>query len=183
MRRLVAQSVIEEATGYYKLVVATATLFLGGTLLFWEKITPTLSVLSLLLLGIGWLFLIGSVMLVVFVQRDNIEMGRLVLADDLDNYEPVAKRSRRLTTASGICLAIGMFFVSAAGMAALGEKAMNEKRSSDSISDETLILQKSLPFKEIAQSAGGTNPSQQGNQSGTGDKSGGSQEDKKLTDK
>lgn len=36
-RKLMAESVIAEATGYYKLVVATATLFLGGTIVFGRR--------------------------------------------------------------------------------------------------------------------------------------------------
>lgn len=161
-RKLIAETVIAEATGYYKLVVTTSTLFLGGTLVFWEKVAPTLSPVSLSLLGVGWLFLIVSVMLVVFVRRDNIEMGRCVLANEYTKCDPIAVRSRKLTTASGVCLALGMFFVASAGMATLWEKAMateNKTLKADNI--ET----KSIPFKEIAGSSGGNTSTQQGNTS------------------
>lgn len=174
-RKLMAESVIAEATGYYKLVMATATLFLGGTLVFWEKVTPTLSVPSLVLLGAGWLFLVVSVMLVVFVRRDNIEMGRLALAAKYDDCEPIAVRSRRLTTASGVCLALGMFFVAAAGMAALGEKAMTTDNKA--VKGEN-IETRSIPFKEIAQPASGSGSGQQGNQTGTQGNTSGSQDKK-----
>jgi hypothetical protein len=171
-RKLVAESVIAEATGYYKLVVATATLFLGGTLVFWEKVTPTLTLPSLVLLGVGWLFLVASVMLVVFVRRDNIEMGRLALAASYDKCEPIAVRSRRLTTASGICLALGMFFVAAAGMAALGEKAM---ATEDTAPKGKSIATRSIPFSEIVQPASGGGSKQQGNQGASQGNTSGSQ--------
>jgi hypothetical protein len=174
-RKLLSESVIAEARGYYKLVVATATLFLGGTLVFWEKVTPTLSELSLWLLGAGWLCLVTSVMLVVFVRRDNIEMGRLALAEKDDKDDRIAKRSRRLTTASGVCLALGMFFVAAAGMAALGEKAM---AADNKVVKGENIETRSIPFKEIAQPASSSGSGQKGNQAGTQTNTGGSQDNK-----
>jgi hypothetical protein len=121
-RKLISESVIAEAVGFYKLVVATATLFLGGSLVFWERIAPTISACSLFLLGLGWLCLIACVGMIVFVRRDNIEAGRLYLSGEDKEYDKIALRSRRFTTTSGILLTAGMFFVSAAGMISLVEK-------------------------------------------------------------
>lgn len=150
-RKLICETVIAEASGYYKLIVATATLFLGGTLVFWEKVAPLPSKVSLILLGLGWLFLIISVMLIAFVRRDNVEAGRLCLSDKFDKYERVAKRSRNLTTWSGMSLALGMFFVASAGMATLWEKTMKMEIKTVAGTAET----KSIPFKEIAGGGGG----------------------------
>jgi len=145
-RKLIAETAISEAVGFYKLIVATATLFLGGTLVFWEKLSPPSSAVSLFPLAAGWLCLILSVAFVVAVRRDNVELGRLCLTGTDAKYDRIAARSRSLTTLSGMFLAVGMLFVASAGMVTLWEKTMASENKRVEGPNES----KSIPFKEIA---------------------------------
>ncbi len=108
--------IVEECRGFYKHVLAIATAFLGGTLLFLEKISPNPSGLSLVLLGIGWTLLIVSILAVIWVRRLNIECGRLTLRNEIVEAEAIHCRSRKFTTAAGFLLGFGMGFVMAFGL-------------------------------------------------------------------
>lgn len=103
--------IVGECRAFYKQVVTVATLFLGGTLLFIEKITPHPAQCTLVILGLGWLSLVLSILGVTWVRRDNIECGRLVLCDQEGEARAIQRRAQRFTDASGILLAIGVFLV------------------------------------------------------------------------
>lgn len=154
----ITESVINEATSFYKLVVTTATVFLGGTLIFWEKIAPAISQASVIALGCGWLCLIVSIALIVFARRDNIELGRLVLKGrpESNRQDKIAKRCRCFTTASGVFLSLGMLFTASAGFIALWNKAETMQESTNTSSSSGT---KSIPYVEIAGSGNSTTSS------------------------
>ena len=58
---MIAESVVAEAVAFYRLMVTTSTVFLGGTLVFWEKVAPKPTQETLVMLGAGWLFLIATI--------------------------------------------------------------------------------------------------------------------------
>jgi hypothetical protein len=127
----VIASVLSEAGAFYKLVVTTATLFLGGTLLFWERIAPAPDRFSLAILGVGWFSLGMSIMAVVIVRKSNIECGRLTLEGEMEKANRESAHSRRLTNRAAIMLAFGILCVMASGFFTMWDKATNLKESAN----------------------------------------------------
>ena len=78
-RREVFSTIVAESSAVYKLIVTVASSFLGGTLLFLERIAPHPLGWSLVILGLGWLALIVSIIIVVYVRMYNIRSGQFVL--------------------------------------------------------------------------------------------------------
>jgi len=76
-QELVFATIAQEAAGFYGLILTLATSFLGGTLVFIDRIAPSPARWTLALLGFGWLSLIASVSLIAWVRWRNIESGRM----------------------------------------------------------------------------------------------------------
>jgi hypothetical protein len=160
-RTEIFKSVNAEASAFYRLLVTNATAFLGGTIVFWDHVSPKLTTWSLALLGPGWVFLVVSIVLVVWVRRDNIEVGRLTLAQRYSDAEPIAARSRTTTSLSGYFLGAGMGFVAMAALVSLGAKAMEQHNQSGP--DKT-VSTKSIPYLEFARPATPSNPPPKGSE-------------------
>lgn len=133
IRKQISETVAAEAVGFYRLVVTTATAFLGGTLLFWEKVDPHPSHTSLVPLLIGWVLLGGSIALIAFVRRGNIECGRLVLAEKFEKADAVAFSTRTWTTWAMLTLAMGILMVMFSGFLTMWNKAPKEETKKDTI--------------------------------------------------
>lgn len=132
-RKQISETVAAEAVGFYKLVVTTATAFLGGTLLFWEKVNPHPSHISLIPLLIGWFFLGCSIALIAFVRRGNIECGRLVLANKTEKAEVVALSARFWTTSAMLALAAGILMVMLSGFITMWNKPPKEDAKKEAV--------------------------------------------------
>jgi divalent metal cation (Fe/Co/Zn/Cd) transporter len=112
----VFQVVVEEARALYKLIVTVASTFLGATLLFMEKIAPKPEPMSLIVLGLGWASLIGSILAVLRVHLLNLRSGTNVVQRRNDLAAPIDKKNEKLTGAASIMLAIGLLAIAVFGL-------------------------------------------------------------------
>ena len=113
-RAAVFSSLVKAAADYYKTIVTVASSFLGGTLIFLEKIAVNPSFGSTVLLGIGWLLLVLSILAILLVERWNLESGRQALRDSYDRALKIDASTRFLSWAAILLLGSGiaciMFF-------------------------------------------------------------------------
>jgi hypothetical protein len=110
---------VSEASGYYQSVIAISSSFLGGSLLFFDKIAATPIKYSLLLLGLGWVSLIAAIISVIYVRRQNLEIGRLALKilsnanteEEKNNVNIINKCNLKLTNLTALFMMIGLTFI------------------------------------------------------------------------
>lgn len=141
-RKQVVDALVSQADGYYTVLISTATLFLSGTVVFADRISPDPTRTSVILLSGGWFSLILCICVVVYVRYSNVQAGTLVLMEQHERAKPVESRSRTCTALSGLLLALGMLCVAAASLVGLWSKVtMSSPTTSDT---------KSIPFTEIA---------------------------------
>jgi hypothetical protein len=153
-REAVFNSVVSEAAGFYRVIVTVASSFLGGTLLFVERIAPTPRPFWLVVLGVGWLCLIASITAAVtWVRRLNLESGHLALSGQYDGARRIDHRSRRWSSVAAGCLAVGMLLVSLTGLGHLwpsdgtkGDLTMVSPRQED---NHGRWLRKSIPYGDV----------------------------------
>jgi hypothetical protein len=107
----VLEIISNEAAGFYKLVITIAGGFLGGSLIFMEKIVSSPTVCSLIFLGLGWLLLIGSISVVGYVRRLNLKSGKLTLDGKSKEAQKIDDNSDKYTSVSIFLLGGGLFFI------------------------------------------------------------------------
>lgn len=109
-------SIVKEAGEFYNLILTVASAFLGGSLLFLEKIAPQPVKWSFCILGFGWLSLIISIGLAAYVRLKNLESGRLALEE---KYEEAKKldRKKECCTVCMMCMVLfGVLCITIFGM-------------------------------------------------------------------
>jgi len=109
-------SIVKEAGEFYSLVISVASAFLGGTLLFLEKIAPHPFKWSLCILAFGWLSLIMSIGLAVYVRLKNLESGRLALEGKYDEAQKLDRKKECCSVCMMWTLLFGVFCVAVFGM-------------------------------------------------------------------
>jgi len=109
-------SIVKEAGEFYNLVLTVASAFLGGTLLFLEKIAPQPVKWSLCILALGWLSLIVSIGLAVYVRLKNLESGRLALEGKYDDAAKLDRKKECHCVCMTWTLLLGVLCVAAFGM-------------------------------------------------------------------
>jgi len=109
-------SIVKEAGGFYNLILSVASAFLGGSLLFLEKIAPKPVVWSLPILGLGWLALIVAIGLSAYVRLENLEAGRLALEGKYDEAKKLDRKKECCCIGMLWTLLIGVFLVAAFGL-------------------------------------------------------------------
>ncbi len=166
-----------EAGGFYNLVITIASSFLGGSLLFIEKIALIPSNSSLYLLGLGWLALIGSIVAISFVRRLNLDSGWKALEEKFDEAKVIDAKTRKLSTGAIVLFSIGLFLIMLFGIINLVQKkeeTMTEKNKSKTTSEE-IIVERSIAFG----SAGSQNTTKQNSNTSNSGKSEKDQEGQK----
>jgi hypothetical protein len=118
-REVVFSTAATEAAGFYKFIITVASSFLGGTLLFLERVVPHPTSLGVALLGLGWLFLIASIAAVAWIRRLNLESAQRALAGKYNDARKFDRQGRRFSVAATLCLAGGMLLVAACGLVSL----------------------------------------------------------------
>jgi hypothetical protein len=109
-------AVVASATEFYKTVLSVATLFLGGTLVFIEKLTPGgASTNGKYLLGIGWVLLICSICCVALVQRWNLESGKQIMEGQINKAQRIDKRTSVFSSLAIAALILGISFLMSFG--------------------------------------------------------------------
>ena len=105
------ETIVTEASGFYRSVLTVATAFLGGTLVFLKQMAPSPSPLSQAALGLGWFALIASVGCVIWVRRLNLDSGRHVLEGDIEAARRLDRRTRTLSNWAAGLLVAGMILL------------------------------------------------------------------------
>ncbi len=124
LRIEIYKAMVSEASGYYKSVITISSSFLGGSLLFFDKIAAPPIGYSLLFLSLGWMFLIAAIISIIYVRRQNLEEGRIELKilsktatkkeeNDVKNKH---KHNLKLTDCTAKFMAIGLTFIVIFGM-------------------------------------------------------------------
>ncbi len=121
-REAIFKVLAADADGYYKLVLTLASSFLGGSLLFLEKIMPKPTWLSLLFVSLGWGSLIASVALVTSIRAWNLRSGFFALEGKVEEARKLDVKKDRHTTCASNLLIAGMIFIMLAGAVSLWVK-------------------------------------------------------------
>jgi len=103
-----------DADGYYKLVLAVASSFLGASLVFLEKLLPDPTALSLAFLSAGWALLVTSIGLIANVRMRNLQSGALALEGKVTEAQALDLVKARHTKWAARCLIGGMALIVAA---------------------------------------------------------------------
>jgi hypothetical protein len=175
-------AIVTEATGFYNMLLAVASGFLGGSLVFIEKIAPSPPRWSLAILGIGWASLLFSLMVIIWVRRQNLESGKKALEKDYSSAKNIDQKKDKLTTWATILLALGVSSLLLFGMINLyhktvhkKEKTMTRKKRSGK---EGLDINRSIPFGSIGNESSSNQGQNQGqDQSGSSGESSENQSD------
>ncbi len=144
-----------EAGGLYNQAITICTAFLGGTLIFYERLFVSDITWTLIILVLGWITLVYPLAAFTYVRWQNVEAHRHVLEyfntgekEDYDKALAIPKKSRCLTKSAitsmviGLCL-VGIFttlnLVLLQKEIKMNEKkdtpAQNEKESNDQSSE------------------------------------------------
>ena len=107
-RKALFTAIVSEATGFYKIVTVIASSFLGGSLLFMEKIAVKPKPWTLVILAGGWLLLMASIGLIAWIRCLNLDAGQMALEGKYDEASVVDRKKRRLSIAALVALMAGM---------------------------------------------------------------------------
>jgi hypothetical protein len=110
-RKDIFTAIVAEAGGYYKLVITVASSFLGGSLLFLEKNSPKPSALALVVLLVGWVFLLGSIVSIAHVRRLNLESGWHTLEKRFRESGKIDRETRAWSQFAVWLLGLGLLLV------------------------------------------------------------------------
>jgi len=105
----------QEADGFYKLLITICTTFLGGTLIFFEKLFVSDARWSIWLLFLAWLALAYSIAVLVWIRWQNVEAHRHALEylktrveKDYEKAVSIPNKARKWTTSAIIVMMIGL---------------------------------------------------------------------------
>ena len=108
----------QEADGLYKLLITICTTFLGGTLVFFEKLFVSDARWSIWLLFLAWLALTYSIAVLVWIRWQNVEAHRHALeytkTGDENEYkkaEGIPEAGRRWTLSAIIIMIAGLLLL------------------------------------------------------------------------
>ena len=143
--------IVAEAGGFYKSVLTVASSFLGGSLVFMQRIAPNPSTVSLIVLGIGWVLLVACVAVVVFVRRLNLDSGRQALRSEYAAAEKIDQKTRGLSNWATWLLIGGIFMVMLFGMMNVWGSGQNQENKAMTCNpggpgDERTPEQRTIPF-------------------------------------
>jgi hypothetical protein len=113
---IIFTAMAQEASGLYDIVIKVASAFLGGTLVFLEKIVPSPSEWCIAVLGIGCGLLILTIVFVVIVRLVNIQAGHHALGDEMEIARSYDRFGQPLTVAALISFALGLGLIAYAGI-------------------------------------------------------------------
>jgi len=152
-----AQLLVSEAQGFYALLMTVASSFLGGSLLFLEKLGTTRNLIALTALAIGWVSLVLSVCFLTWGRLKNLESGKLALKGSFKEADSIDTLGEAYMIWAVFTLGIGLFGVSAFGFTCIVERSfMADTKVSVQTSNQGVQLphegQKSIPFGSMGPS-------------------------------
>lgn len=110
-REALFQAQVAEASGFYKLIVSISSAFLGGSLVFLDKISMHPSSGSMYLLLIGWILLIITIAFICIVRARNLESAHQVLENNIPKAREIDSQKRVFTTISIITFILGILLI------------------------------------------------------------------------
>jgi len=110
------QSIVKEAGEFYNLILTVSSAFLGGTLIFLEKIAPNPVQCSLWVLYLGWVSLIGSIAISAYVRLKNLESGRLALEERYEDAQQLDRKKEWLSSLMTILMVAGVALITIFGI-------------------------------------------------------------------
>ncbi len=120
--KILHQIIGEEITGLYKQIYTTCIAFLGWTLVFHENLFDSSSAFSRISLVSGWVFLIISLILLVYIRGGNAESHEHMLqhneqntkdaTDSLRESERISKNVEQNTKWSVRLMILGIIVIS-----------------------------------------------------------------------
>lgn len=121
------QSITTEANGFYTQIATVASAFLGGSLLFMDKIAPVRGGASLPLLALGWFALVASIGCVVRLRHMNLLSGGLAMNKMYEEATRINKRTDRLSSLAQGSLIFGMALLVIVGIMNVNQSPCNER--------------------------------------------------------
>jgi len=115
-RSTIFKAIVTNALAFDRIRLTVASSFLGGSLLFMEKIAPRPSALSLCLLGIGWFLLVVCIGCVAWTQRTELKSGRESLEGRFDEARQIDITASAFSTVGTWTLTIGMLLIMVFGL-------------------------------------------------------------------
>ena len=101
---LLYSTMANEAHGFYSQMITICTVFLGGSLAFYDKFFTVRSAWSIWLLFLSWIFFIYPVVVLTWVRWKNVEAHRHMLEylkmnkeEEYKIAEDISKKTRKLT--------------------------------------------------------------------------------------
>lgn len=153
-------SVVAEAGAFYRLLVTVVSSFLGGTLLFLDKICSDPPAISLVVLYIGWLALVVCIILVALVRAGNIRSGRMALESRFKEARKIDQRNRKQTTIATWSLAAGLSCIMVFGAITMSSNNAPGEQKEIKVSKEDTrmhptkldpdnVITRSIPFGSV----------------------------------
>lgn len=109
----------KEADGLYKQMITICTAFLGGTLVFFEKLFVGNAEWSIYILFVGWAALTYPLAVLMIVRWQNVEAHRYILEYFKTNEEAeynkaveIPKRGRKWTKSAIFSMVAGLILIS-----------------------------------------------------------------------
>jgi hypothetical protein len=135
-------AMVTSAADYYKTIITVATLFLGGTLLFLEKLAPASeNIVGKWLLGFGWALLILSIVAIAAVQLINIESGRRVMIGEAPRALKIDRLTGALSWVALISITLGISCVMI-----FGYRNLNRSKGGITTVGNKVDVTKTIPF-------------------------------------
>jgi hypothetical protein len=103
-------SYVNEAGGFYNLIITVASAFLGGSMIFIQNIATTPTCCSLFFLFLGWFCLVGSIWLTTAVRRQNVATLREALEEKWDD-EKADQLNETRTDYMVVLFGLGLLFI------------------------------------------------------------------------
>ncbi len=119
-RDAIFQSQTREAADFYKLIVTVSSSFLGGSLVFLDKIAPEPVKYSVYILAVGWFLLIASIVLIGFIRSKNLESAHHVLENEISEARVIDSKKRTATKITLLLLSCGILFIMIFGLINIG---------------------------------------------------------------
>lgn len=140
-REKIFEYVVKEAGEFYKLMVTVMIAFLGGTLLFVEKVCALQVGWSLWVLFGGWASLLISIGCIMWVRMKNVKSGDLALQEEYEKSSELDHKKECITKVSFGCFILGISLIML-----FGGINFYLKRGADMTTSNKQYREDSIPF-------------------------------------
>jgi len=152
-----------EAAGFYKLIVTVASSFLGGSLVYFDKVVRFQTKSFLWFLYAGWLALVISICAIIWTRRLNLKACSFVMKGSEEDHIEAQKfdnKAMNWSTASTFLLALGMCLLMCFGAFSIYQNIkIQEKKVADNENKKTGKTEKVKPKQRTGSLSIGNIPS------------------------